>query len=87
MLTPISCMQVASFPHGATPGAGLVAPSPIMPGLDGSMLPPTGFGVTVSDPSLWLVSGDCANGQPPGDFDPFLDVFDWEDLTGIVLRD
>ena len=51
------------------------------------MLPPTGFGVTVSDPSLWLVSGDCANGQPPGDFDPFLDVFDWEDLTGIVLRD
>ncbi|KAJ5111236.1 hypothetical protein N7532_001771 [Penicillium argentinense] len=22
---------------------------------------------------------------PPGDFDPFLDVFDWEDLTGIAL--
>lgn len=25
--------------------------------------------------------------QPPGDFDPFLDVFDWEDLTGIALGD
>lgn len=23
--------------------------------------------------------------QPPGDFDPFLDVFDWEELTGIAL--
>ncbi|OOQ85036.1 putative C6 transcription factor [Penicillium brasilianum] len=23
--------------------------------------------------------------KPPGDFDPFLDVFDWEDLTGIAL--
>lgn len=24
--------------------------------------------------------------QPPGDLDPFLDVFDWEDLTGVALR-
>lgn len=23
--------------------------------------------------------------QPPGEFDPFLDVFDFEDLTGITL--
>ncbi|KAJ5299575.1 hypothetical protein N7476_011132, partial [Penicillium atrosanguineum] len=23
--------------------------------------------------------------QPPGEFDPFLDVFDWEDLTGIAF--
>jgi hypothetical protein len=65
----------------ATPGMAAVLPSDF----DG-ILPPPNLGVTVRLTSLAKITrAPLTILQPPGEFDPFLDVFDWEDLTGIAL--
>lgn len=46
------------------------------------MMQPAAFGITVSS------SGRRASSlttQPPGEFDPFMDVFDWDDFTSFDL--
>ena len=78
--------QVAAFT--ATP-----AMVPVMPtefDLNG-MLPPPHLGITVS-PLLsvfffifFIIVLTSTSSQPPGEFDPFLEIFDWDDLTGMTL--
>jgi hypothetical protein len=60
---------------------------PVMPADFEGMLPPPHLGVTVSRvlPNCSISDTDSYSAQPPGEFDPFLDVFDWEDLTGMML--
>ncbi|KAJ5233609.1 uncharacterized protein N7469_005375 [Penicillium citrinum] len=70
----------ATCEHLGAPGMGSfkdnqVATFVATPGMT-TMLP-TDFDGILPPPNLGVT--------PPGEFDPFLDVFDWEDLTGIAL--
>jgi hypothetical protein len=50
------------------------------------MLPPPQPGATVSCiSSLVLVFSLTMNSQRPDEFDPFLEIFDWEDLTSMTF--
>lgn len=58
----------------------------VLPSDFDGILPPPNLGITVSLQSLLAIPRAFLTIlQPPGEFDPFLDVFDWEDLTGIAL--
>ncbi|KAJ5306154.1 hypothetical protein PENANT_c024G08981 [Penicillium antarcticum] len=70
----------AGCEHLGAPGMGnfktnQVAAFTATPGMVPVM--PTDFEGMLPPPHLGVT--------PPGDFDPFLDVFDWEDLTGMML--
>ncbi|CAG8025251.1 unnamed protein product [Penicillium salamii] len=72
--------QVAAFT--ATPAMVPIISNEFDPN---GMLPPPHLGVTVSRDSLDPDLITDTSSQPPGDFDPFLEIFDWEDLTGMTL--
>jgi hypothetical protein len=76
--------QLAEFT--ATPPMVPVMPTEFDPN---GMLPPPHLGLTVSllySPIVYReLCIDFHFLQPPGEFDPFLEIFDWEDLTGMSL--